>query len=510
MLTQASIFRNLSEKDAVPIIGELCKKDMQTSGILASISAAQFILESGYGTTELAQNANNCFGMKANLSGNTWTGSTWDGTSIYTKKTKEEYKPGVITVITADFRKYSCVEHSVADHSAYLLGAKKGTGLRYAGLKGETDYKKAITIIKNGGYATDSRYIEKICNIIERWNLTRFDIKEEKYMTISELSVYNNITENKSYVRPGGITRITPHCYVGQVTAEQGVDYLAGKDGASVNYVVDKDGKVGCNIPEELGAWTSSSINNDNQAITMELACDTTYPYAMNDSCIAGFIELVVDICKRYNRNKVVYIADKNEALAYNVAENEFLITFHRWFAATACPGQWFLDNVQGIVDRINDKLEDKPEPVENPTVNETKYTVQLGAYSVLDNANRHASSVPGSIVCVVDDLYKVFVGSGTKVEMTVLKNESYSNGFVTVLPDNASIQLPIEEAPLKVGDIVTLDRDATVYNSDRRFASWVYDSQLYVRRIDGDRVVVSIYSEGDVTGAVDIKYIVR
>lgn len=85
--TQASVFAGLSEKDAVPIIGELCREDMKKSGVLASVSAAQFILESGYGKSELGQNANNMFGMKKSLSGNTWADSTWDGTSVYTKKT---------------------------------------------------------------------------------------------------------------------------------------------------------------------------------------------------------------------------------------------------------------------------------------------------------------------------------------------------------------------------------------------------------------------------------------
>ncbi|MBQ1470982.1 MAG: N-acetylmuramoyl-L-alanine amidase, partial [Eubacterium sp.] len=125
-----------------------------------------------------AQGANNCFGMKRSLSGNTWAGSTWDGKSIYTKKTQEDDGRGNLYYITADFRKYPCVEDSIADHSAYLLGAKNGNSLRYAGLKGCTDYKKAIQIIKDGGYATDTKYVSKICEIIERWNLTQFDVKE--------------------------------------------------------------------------------------------------------------------------------------------------------------------------------------------------------------------------------------------------------------------------------------------------------------------------------------------
>ncbi|MGI6007733.1 MAG: glycoside hydrolase family 73 protein [Ruminococcus sp.] len=173
-ITNAAEVISLSEKERVEIIGRMCQKDYAESGILASVSAAQCILESGYMGTDLAQEANNCFGMKATLSGNDWKNSTWDGTSTYTKRTGEEYNGQQVT-ITAAFRKYDNVADSVADHSAYLLGATDGDGLRYPGLKGETDYRKAIQIIKDGGYATDSNYVSKICNIIERFDLTQYD-----------------------------------------------------------------------------------------------------------------------------------------------------------------------------------------------------------------------------------------------------------------------------------------------------------------------------------------------
>ena len=176
--TQASVLKNLSEADAIKKVGALFTADQKKSGILASVSLAQFILESGYGKSVLAQNANNIFGMKCSLSGNTWSGSSWDGKSKYTKKTQEQNSDGSMVTITADFRKYSCIEDSIADHSAYLLGAKNGSKLRYAGLKGCTDYKKAVQIIKDGGYATSLTYVEKLISIIERWNLTQYDAKD--------------------------------------------------------------------------------------------------------------------------------------------------------------------------------------------------------------------------------------------------------------------------------------------------------------------------------------------
>ncbi|MDD2979130.1 MAG: glucosaminidase domain-containing protein [Hespellia sp.] len=167
------------ESKFVEKVGKMATADMRKSGILASITTAQAILESGYGSTELAKNANNIFGMKTSLSGNTWSGSTWDGKSIYKKETKEQKEDGTAYTITADFRKYGSIEDSLGDHSAYLLGAKNGSKLRYEGLKGCLDYKRAAQLIKDGGYATDVSYVSKLCNIIERWNLEKFNTTEQ-------------------------------------------------------------------------------------------------------------------------------------------------------------------------------------------------------------------------------------------------------------------------------------------------------------------------------------------
>ena len=175
---QAPVFKDIAEADVIKKVGSLFTADQKASGVLASVSLAQFILESGYGKSELAQNANNVFGMKKSLSGNTWSGSSWDGKSVYTKETQEWDGSKYIT-ITADFRKYDCVEKSIADHSAYLLGAKNGSKLRYDGLKDCTDYKKAVQIIKDGGYATSPTYVENICGIIEKWDLTQYDAKAD-------------------------------------------------------------------------------------------------------------------------------------------------------------------------------------------------------------------------------------------------------------------------------------------------------------------------------------------
>lgn len=173
---QAASLKDMESAEVVTKVATLFTASQKQSGILASVSMAQFILESGYGKSELPQNANNCFGMKSSLSGNRWAGSAWDGHSVYTMQTGEQNTDGSYVTVTADFRKYGSIEDSIADHSAYLLGAMNGSKKRYEGLAGCTDYKKAVQIIKDGGYATSLDYMQNLCRVIEQWNLTQFDV----------------------------------------------------------------------------------------------------------------------------------------------------------------------------------------------------------------------------------------------------------------------------------------------------------------------------------------------
>lgn len=169
----------------VPIVQE----DMRKTGILASLTLAQEIVESGWLTSELALNANNPHGMKAELSGNDWPGSTWDG-SIYNKVSPEQNDDGSYENIASDFRKYNSLQEAVADHSAYLAGARKEDGsLRYPGIVGEKDAATAVRIVANGGYATSQTYEEKLLARIKKYNLTQYDNVESEGENMAEQKV---------------------------------------------------------------------------------------------------------------------------------------------------------------------------------------------------------------------------------------------------------------------------------------------------------------------------------
>lgn len=181
--TQAKDVGNLpTEAQRADRILSIVKPIAEKYGLFPSVAAAQTILESGFCTTDLATEANNVCGMKTNLSGNTWPGSTWDGWSKYTKKTQEQDKYGNPYLINADFRRYACMEDSIADRCAYLLGAMNGSVKRYEGITKCKDFTEQATLIKLGGYATDLSYVSKLASLISRFNLDRYDsaLKEAK------------------------------------------------------------------------------------------------------------------------------------------------------------------------------------------------------------------------------------------------------------------------------------------------------------------------------------------
>lgn len=174
----------------------------------------------------------------------------------------------------------------------------------------------------------------------------------------SSLVTYTNISNNKTIQTSKTINRITIHCIVGQWTAKQGCDYFATANRqCSANYVVGKDGSIGLSVDEKDRSWCSSSADNDKQAITIEVASDTTDPYAVTSAAYTALLNLVADICKRNGKNTVIWNSNKTEALAYKPATNEVVLTVHRWFASKSCPGEYLYSRQAEIANTVTQRL---------------------------------------------------------------------------------------------------------------------------------------------------------
>lgn len=152
--------------------------------------------------------------------------------------------------------------------------------------------------------------------------------------TNSPLVSYTKLSPNHSGQRTHSIDRITPHCVVGQCSVETlGNIFLATSRQASSNYGIGVDGRVGMYVEEKNRSWCSSSNANDQRAVTIECASDTTEPYTMNAKVYESLINLCTDICRRNGKSKLLWFADKTKTLNYEPKADEMVITVHRWFA---------------------------------------------------------------------------------------------------------------------------------------------------------------------------------
>lgn len=130
--------------------------------ILPSVSIAQAILESDWGRSKLAKEANNLFGIKGDYKGESMTVKTkeWDGSKMID--------------VDAGFRKYPSWNESIEDHGTFFTSTDWRKN-NYKNVIGETNYKDMAKALSDSGYATDPAYATKLINIVEEYNLSKYD-----------------------------------------------------------------------------------------------------------------------------------------------------------------------------------------------------------------------------------------------------------------------------------------------------------------------------------------------
>lgn len=248
--------------------------------------------------------------------------------------------------------------------------------------------------------------------------------------TNSPLVSYTNISPNRTSPRNHIIDTITIHCVVGQVTVERlGEIFAPTLRKASSNYGIGKDGRIGMYVEEKDRSWCSSNKTNDHRAITIEVASDTTHPYAVTDKALESLIKLCADVCKRNNIKKLVWSTNKNDRVNHLNGCN---MTVHRDFANKSCPGQYLYDRHGYIADEVN-KL--------------------LGSYNSNNSSGNIASTATTYTVVKGDTLSKISAKTGvtwkTIAELNnikfpyfikigqILKLSNYNNQSSTSTPSN-------------------------------------------------------------------------
>ena len=222
-------------------------------------------------------------------------------------------------------------------------------------------------------------------------------------MSNSSLVCYTKISPNSTNPRNNTIKKITIHHMAGNLSIEECGNLFANPSRqASSNYGIGTDGRVGLYVQEKNRAWTSGSPDNDNQAITIEVANDGGAPdWHISDKALASLINLCVDICKRNGIAKLNYTGDATGNL-----------TMHCFFQATACPGPYLKSKFTYIANEVNKKLTAS-------TISKTIYRVQVGAYTVKSNADKQLARVKkagftDAYITKVGNMYKIQVGAYT------------------------------------------------------------------------------------------------
>lgn len=175
-------------------------------------------------------------------------------------------------------------------------------------------------------------------------------------MSNSSLISYTKISPNRTSPRKKPIRKITIHHMAGNLTVEQcGAVFAPTSRRASSNYGIGTDGRIGMYVEEKDRAWTSSSPDNDNQAVTIEVANNALGPnWTVSDKAMVSLIDLCVDICKRNSIQRLNFTGDKTGNL-----------TMHCYFKSTLCPGPYLKSKFPYIASEVNKRLgaEAAPEP---------------------------------------------------------------------------------------------------------------------------------------------------
>lgn len=175
MLTYSGQAQSQHYLDYIKKYQNIAVKEMERSGIPASIKLAQGILESNAGRSDLARRANNHFGVKC---GNDWSGKTiWKKDDDYDERGKLQ---------ESCFRAYRNAEASFRAHSEFLLDPAKQW--RYGSLfqLDPTDYRRWAIGLKRSGYATSANYHTKLISLIETYKLYEYDQMISNQVLIAE------------------------------------------------------------------------------------------------------------------------------------------------------------------------------------------------------------------------------------------------------------------------------------------------------------------------------------
>lgn len=173
--------------------------------------------------------------------------------------------------------------------------------------------------------------------------------KEQVIEQNSPLTDFVYLTANADYPRDQPISKITIHHMGGDLALGNLGERFQKRDiQASSNYAIDSKGNVALYVEEANRAWTSKNRENDEQAITIEVANDEKGGnWHVSNETFDKLVLLCADICKRNGIEEIIYTGDTTGNL-----------TFHGMFdSTTECPGPYLKSRMNDLADAINAEL---------------------------------------------------------------------------------------------------------------------------------------------------------
>lgn len=285
---------------------------------IVSSAIAQGCLESGFGSADNIKVKNlNFYGLKYRPNRLTCNLGVVEDTS------KEQNPDGSYRDIITNWYSFKDIESGVEGYYQFINISN------YKKVREAKDPLTYLQEIKKAGYASSLDYINKVYKIVQDYNLTIYD-KEVKQMEEFKFDCVD-FKGKKQGDRTKPVSKITIHHMAGKMTAKRCAEYHRdSKKKASANFYIGYDGDIVQGIPQNKKAWTSSSSENDNVAITIECSNNGGAPdWTISDKTYQSLINLCVYLCKKYNINPY-FDGTKNGT-----------ITIHKMFSRTACPGPY-------------------------------------------------------------------------------------------------------------------------------------------------------------------------
>ena len=307
-------------------------------------------------------------------------------------------------------------------------------------------------------------------------------------MSNSPLVSYTKISPNKTSPRNKKIDTITIHCVVGQCSVETlGNIFAPTSRQASSNYGVGVDGRIGMYVEEKDRSWCSSNAANDHRAITIEVASDTTEPYAVNDKAFAALIDLVTDICQRNGIKKLVWSTNKEDRVNH---KNGCNMTVHRDYANKSCPGTYLYERHGQIADEVNKRLGSYEESTAGTTdAQASSQTLTVGTEVNFTGTSHYTSAYKTATrkTCKAGKAKITAIAAG-KAHPYHLVAVSGRGSTVYGWVDVADISAGADQT-IRKGDKVKILKAQTYNGGTFKTYYDVYD----VIQVNGDRVVIGI-----------------